>query len=661
MVTNFNGLTDFKQQFKNAMIQSGITPPIELFDDGQIHRFPTNDDLSNADGWYALHSDGIPVGVFGCWRQGCQTTWRAEINRQLTVQELDEHKLKIAAMVQKRDLERQKIALEAEDKANDIWSNSNAAADEHPYLKLKGIKPYIARVYEQDLVVPIYLDEKITSLQFINSVGSKKFLQGGRISGGSCLIGNIDEESPIFICEGYATGASIHEATGKPVAITFNARNLTKVAKKLRDLYPNHPLIVAGDDDWKTMNNPGKKSATEAAIAVSAKLVFPSFREPRQDKWTDFNDMVQDQGLFITGITLDDAIMSEPLGLKKFSLKQFSLNGQSEVMKEQMLADVFVLGRMAILGQFVVFYAAPNVGKTLLVIWMVIQGIKNGDIDGSDIFYVNADDNHKGLVFKIALAEKYGFHMLAPGYANFKSADFLTYIKKMIDDGNPRGKVVILDTLKKFVDIMRKDKSSDFGVVMRSFVSHGGTVIGLGHVNKHKNSDGKSVYGGTSDITDDADCYYMIEELQTTATTKTIRFENRKSRGDVDKTATFTYTNEKVSNYQELLDSVRTMSENEADALAQINAINNRLDANKEVIDVAVEAIASGVVKRTELVHMIAQTTCFGRSKVLKILEQHTGPNYSKGHRWTCTKGDKNVHTYALTTVDLEDSYRGSM
>ena len=84
---------------------------------------------------------------------------------------------------------------------------------------------------------------------------------------------------------------------------------------------------------------------------------------------------------------------------------------------------------------------------------------------------------------------------------------------------------------------------------MRSFVSHGGTVIGLGHTNKHKNPEGKSVFGGTSDITDDADCYYVIEELQTNATTKTVRFENHKSRGDVDKTATFTYTNEKVSNY----------------------------------------------------------------------------------------------------------------
>lgn len=431
MVTNFNGLHDFKQQFNNAIAQAGITPPLELIDDGEIHRFSTNGNPWDEDGWYILHNSEEPYGSFGCDLKGLQSDWK------------------------------------------------------------------------------------------------------------------------------------------------YNATN--------------------------------------------------------------------------------------HLHVEKFSLEKFSLNGQSEAMKEQMLADVYVLGRMAILGQFVVFYAAPNVGKTLLIIWMIIEGIKNEHINGSDIFYVNADDNHKGLVFKLALAEKHGFHMLAPGYADFQSTDFLKYIKKIIDDGNARGKIVILDTLKKFVDIMRKDKSSDFGVVMRSFVSHGGTVIGLGHVNKHKSAEGKSVYGGTSDITDDADCYYMIEELQATVTTKTIRFENRKSRGDVDKTATFTYTNAKVSHYQELLDSVKTISEVEADAIAQINATNNRLNANKEVIDAAIEAIASGVVKRTELIQLIAQTTSVGKAKAFKILEQHTGTSYSKGHRWTCTKGDKNTHTYSLTTMDLENKYRQSM
>lgn len=345
----------------------------------------------------------------------------------------------------------------------------------------------------------------------------------------------------------------------------------------------------------------------------------------------------------------------------KFSLEKFSLNGQSEAMKEQMLADVFVLGRMAILGQFVVFYAAPNLGKTLLIIWMIIQGIRSGNIDPSDIFYVNADDNHKGLVFKLALAEKYGFHMLAPGYAGFESVKFLSYIQKMIDDGNARGKVVILDTIKKFVDVMRKDKSSDFGVVMRSFVSHGGTVIGLGHVNKHKNPEGKSVYGGTSDITDDADCYYMIEEIQVTEKTKTIRFENKKSRGDVDKTATFTYTNEKVSNYQDLLDSVKTISETEAQALAQIDAMNKRIEANSEVIGVAISAIADGIVNKTDLVNHLKKTTTASKSQILDVLEKHTGTNYNRGHRWVFSKGDKNAHIYSLTPMNVEGKYRDSM
>lgn len=344
-----------------------------------------------------------------------------------------------------------------------------------------------------------------------------------------------------------------------------------------------------------------------------------------------------------------------------FSLEKFSLNGLSEEMKERMLDDVFVLDGMAILGQFTVFYAAPNVGKTLLIIWMIIHAIRNKDIEAADIFYINADDHHKGLTFKLTLAETYGFHMLAPGYADFETGKFLTYIKKIISEDNAKGKIIILDTLKKFVDIMRKDKSSDFGVVMRTFVSHGGTVIGLGHVNKHKSPDGKSVYGGTSDIVDDADCCYMIEEVQTTSKSKTIRFENIKSRGDVNKTATFTYTNERVDDYQELLDSVQTMSEAEADALAQINVINNRLEINKEIIDAAIAAISDGVVTKTELIKFLRKTTTASKSQIFKALDQHTGTNFSKGHRWICNIGDKNAHIYSLISMDIENKYRGSM
>jgi hypothetical protein len=142
-------------------------------------------------------------------------------------------------------------------------------------------------------------------------------------------------------------------------------------------------------------------------------------------------------------------------------------------MELQMLDDKFVLGQMAILGQSTVFYAKPNAGKTLLVLWLICDAIQRGELDGSQVFYINADDTHKGLVYKLKLAEARGFHMLAPGYNDFKAADLSVYLGKMISSQTAKGSVLVLDTTKKFTDPMSKEKGSKFGETVRQFVSQG--------------------------------------------------------------------------------------------------------------------------------------------------------------------------------------------
>lgn len=82
-------------------------------------------------------------------------------------------------------------------------------------------------------------------------------------------------------------------------------------------------------------------------------------------------------------------------------------------MREKMLEDKYVLGRIAILGQITAIYAKPNSGKTLLTIHLLIEATKSGELDGSSVFYINADDTYKGLVYKTELAERYGFQMIA--------------------------------------------------------------------------------------------------------------------------------------------------------------------------------------------------------------------------------------------------------
>ncbi len=86
----------------------------------------------------------------------------------------------------------------------------------------------------------------------------------------------------------------------------------------------------------------------------------------------------------------------QPCGdYKPLDLSRFSICGDIEAMEKKMLDDVFVIGRLALLGQSTVFYAGPNTGKTLMTLWLLTQSIDSGQIQAKDVYYVNADDNQK--------------------------------------------------------------------------------------------------------------------------------------------------------------------------------------------------------------------------------------------------------------------------
>ncbi len=134
--------------------------------------------------------------------------------------------------------------------------------------------------------------EILHGLQFIDPAGAKKFKTGTVITGHFHGIGD-PTAGPILIAEGYATGATLHEATGYPVAVAFNAGNLKPVALALREMRPEAALIICADDDHATEGNPGITKATEAAQAVGGFLAVPSFPEGRGAKDTDFNDLAR--------------------------------------------------------------------------------------------------------------------------------------------------------------------------------------------------------------------------------------------------------------------------------------------------------------------------------------------------------------------------------
>lgn len=334
-----------------------------------------------------------------------------------------------------------------------------------------------------------------------------------------------------------------------------------------------------------------------------------------------------------------------------FSLSMFALNGRSEEMRKQMLDDKFILGRLAILGQATVFYASRNAGKTLITLRLLIDAIQSGEIDGKNVFYINADDNFKGLTVKLALAERYGFNMLAPGHNGFESEMLTRYMEKMIEAGTARGSIIILDTLKKFADVMDKKRSTDFGRHMREFVLHGGSVVSLAHVNKHRDTDGKVIFSGTSDIPDDVDAVYTADVIEDIAGARTVLFENTKNRGDNAQTASYSYTRTEGQPYEALLDSVRSVSEAEAEEAKRVKEVADRLSANRGLIEAITEALEEGLCLRTEIIAAVHDRTGESKKRVTKALDEHTGDSMLQGHRWMCERGAKNARVYKL--IDL--------
>ena len=61
------------------------------------------------------------------------------------------------------------------------------------------------------------------------------------------------------------------------------------------------------------------------------------------------------------------------------------------------------------------------------------EAILSNKVDGEMVFYINADDNFRGLVEKIELAELWGMHMIAPNHNGFMISQVSEIMARMAD------------------------------------------------------------------------------------------------------------------------------------------------------------------------------------------------------------------------------------
>lgn len=269
---------------------------------GSVHRYRVDGDKSgSANGWFIFYDDGIPAGAFGSWKLNLSETWCAKREHELTDAERTQREKHLAAAKAQRTKEQATVRADARRRAVEIWDKARETIDaKHPYLVRKKIPAIGIRQLKDMLLIPVRDSlGALHSLEFIGADGGKKLLTGGAVAQHYCQIGDLsDAPETLLICEGYATGVSLHIASGLPAVVAFNAGNLRPVAASLRLRYPHTVLIVCGDDDRDTPGNPGRRKAEETATSVSGFAIFPLFdgldfsaSANADKKPTDFNDL----------------------------------------------------------------------------------------------------------------------------------------------------------------------------------------------------------------------------------------------------------------------------------------------------------------------------------------------------------------------------------
>ncbi len=302
-------------EFRAAAATAGLDLPATLIADGQYHRFSTRPIRPRDDaGWYVLHHDH---GVAGDWRRaGSEPLVRWSANSRGRHSDAAEiARLRAASAIQRDKAERRDMQRrgDAAREAQAIWAAAGPAPADHGYLAAKGVQPHGLRISSgagtwrrkiRDmslmgcLIIPLRdASGSIQTLEFVSPAGAKRFLGGGRKQG--CCYEIPGDSAAILLCEGFATGASLHEATGYVTVCAMDAGNLRSVAQALRAAHPDTLIVIAGDHD---AHGAGQRAAQDAARAVGGIVAIPAALG------RDWNDVHRAEGLEAVRAAIDAAI-----------------------------------------------------------------------------------------------------------------------------------------------------------------------------------------------------------------------------------------------------------------------------------------------------------------------------------------------------------------
>jgi len=425
-------------QMRDAMIAAGIEPPDRIIFDGNIHRFRTGTKGrggQDKSGFYIGFLDGVPAGHFGCWRLGLEHPFKADIGRKLTVAEEMANSRRMAEAKKLRDQELARSREVAADTVSEIWINAGAASADHPYLARKGVQPHGARVTgDGRLIVPLYDEHgQLSSLQYISADGDKKYHQGGATGSRFWSVGVIDGAQTVYLAEGFATAATIHEVTGSPVFISYSASNLVPVTEILRR--EHNDLVIVADNDESGV---GMRYAEQAAAKYGARVIMPPIAGDANDYAQAGHDLIglllpKTDGWLIPADSFCD--QPSPIGwLVKHWLQQDAL---------------------------IMVHGPSGGGKTFVVLDMCLNIAAGFDtwhgnrVKSGTVVYL-AGEGHHGLRGRIAAWKQHHSAGALDMYLSKDGCDLNTAagyqrVSDAIRGGSIEPSIIVVDTLHRFL------------------------------------------------------------------------------------------------------------------------------------------------------------------------------------------------------------------
>jgi putative DNA primase/helicase len=278
-----------ENQFKAALIQGGIYFDAPIIPDDQIHRAKGAGHRAGTKN-IAYRFDG-KMG----WAQDFKTNafikWSVHGGKfQLSAAELEQIRQAKEQRQKEIETQYQRDAILSRKQ----WDELEFANSSNPYCKRKRIQPHgcktgthiprqkeTGKLFHQYsvkncLVVPMYnAAGELMNLQFISPTkpaNDRPDKNNNRGQKQGCYFPIGEPTDTILICEGFSTGASLFEHYGLYTLVSFGKGNLAPVARITRAAYPNHEIVIAGDND---IDGGGQAAATAAALSIGGKIMIP--------------------------------------------------------------------------------------------------------------------------------------------------------------------------------------------------------------------------------------------------------------------------------------------------------------------------------------------------------------------------------------------------